>query len=161
VAAALTSVQGREFAEPVVMVADSVAGDEEIPQGITAVIVSNEIDLLSHVAVRARDAKLLFAVCFDPQTIDRLKSLREHVIACEVNALGEVVFQEGVEPASRPLPRMPAVQASTIRPEFSAYAIPEDQFNERSAASPAIRGAFEDICPTGCTNPLRLRCHLA
>ena len=149
VAASLRSVQGKDFAEPVVMVADSVAGDEEIPQGIAAVIVSSEIDLLSHVAVRARDAKLLFAVCFDPQTMDRLKSLREHVVACEVNALGDVVFQEGVEPAKRPLSRIPAVQASTVRPEFSAYAILEDQFSERTVGGKScnqrrLRGHLPD-----------------
>ncbi len=130
VVTSLGIVQGKDFTEPAVIVADSVAGDEEIPQGVAAVIVSEGIDVLSHVAVRARDAKVLFAACFDPPTLDRLKSLRGHVITVQVNALGDVTFQEGGPEVSRPMPPVSMPKTRIARPEFSTYAIPENQFNE-------------------------------
>jgi alpha-glucan,water dikinase len=132
VVTSLKTIQSKVFAEPTVIIADSVGGEEEIPLGVTAVIVSQGIDVLSHVAVRARDAKLLFAVCFDPATIERLKSLDGHVITLEIKAPGDVTFREGGELPGPLAPRPAAVHTSVARPEFTAYAIPEDQFSDRA-----------------------------
>ena len=52
----LIAVQGERFPEATVLVADAVGGNEEIPEGVTAVITSDTPDLVSHVAVRARNA---------------------------------------------------------------------------------------------------------
>ena len=94
VVATLKSIQGKSFARPVIIVADKVAGDEEIPEGVTAVITPDLTDIVSHVAIRARNAGLLFATCYDPEMIGRLKSLGGHLLNLSVNAAGDVVFEE-------------------------------------------------------------------
>jgi alpha-glucan,water dikinase len=58
----LSTVQSEQFAEDTVLVADAVEGNEEIPARVTAVITRDSPDLLSHVAVRARNAHVLFAI---------------------------------------------------------------------------------------------------
>jgi len=91
---ALKSIQGKAFAQPTIIVADEVAGDEEIPEGVTAVITPDVTDIVSHVAIRARNAHVLFATCYDPETIGQLKSLSGHCLKLSVNASGEVMFEE-------------------------------------------------------------------
>ena len=44
-----------------------VTGEEEIPEGVVAVLTPDAPDVLSHVSVRARNMKVLFATCHDPE----------------------------------------------------------------------------------------------
>jgi alpha-glucan,water dikinase len=91
----LRSVQGKSFARPTVIIADKVAGEEEIPKEVIAVITPDLTDIVSHVAIRARNAHVLFATCYDPDIIERLKSLSGHLLSLSVNAAGDVIFEEG------------------------------------------------------------------
>jgi len=88
----LRSVQGRKFARPTVVVADEVHGDEEPPEGARAVITSKSVDLVSHVAVRARNANLLFATCFDADTFAKLKELDGSRVELTVTGAGDVEY---------------------------------------------------------------------
>jgi alpha-glucan,water dikinase len=90
----LLAVQGERFAEPTVLVADAVGGEEEIPEGATAVVTADAPDLLSHVAVRARNARVLFATCFDPETYGRLKALKGKTASLRVTPGGDVQYEE-------------------------------------------------------------------
>ena len=70
----LRTIQGKQFKNPTIIVADKVYGDEEPPKGVTAVITPSSVDLVSHVAVRARNNHLLFATCYERNTFDNLKA---------------------------------------------------------------------------------------
>jgi alpha-glucan,water dikinase len=69
--AGLAEVQGGAFgaaageALPAVLVAENVGGSEDIPLGVAAVITRGTTDVLSHVAIRARAQRVLFACCGD------------------------------------------------------------------------------------------------
>ena len=123
--------QGANYAQPTALVAEAVSGEEEIPGGVVAVILGGETDILSHVAVRARDAGVLFATCYDSQVMEQLKALRGRLLSFSVNSDGEVVFQEATAAASAPAPRAAISTAGLVRPRFKAYAIPASEFNER------------------------------
>jgi len=69
----LMSVQGQRFAEPTVLVTDGVSGNEDIPEGVTAVLTTATLDLVSHAAVRARNVGILCATCFDAEPYAALK----------------------------------------------------------------------------------------
>ena len=66
-----------------------VGGQEEIPVGVTAVITPQDVDVLSHVAIRARNAGVLFATCHDPDQIARLKALDGRQVALTIGASGK------------------------------------------------------------------------
>ncbi|KAL4574024.1 hypothetical protein LXL04_020846 [Taraxacum kok-saghyz] len=70
----LLSVQNKSYESPTILVAKSVRGEEEIPDGTVAVITPDMPDVLSHVSVRARNSKVCFATCFDPNILDDLRS---------------------------------------------------------------------------------------
>ena len=118
VVAHLRSVQGGQFPHPTVVVAEKVGGDEEIPESVTAVITPDAVDIVSHVAVRARNAGLLFATCFDPETVARLQALAGRLVALKMTPSGDVVFEEGpgevVAARTLSLPVRPAAGAADV-----------------------------------------------
>jgi alpha-glucan,water dikinase len=129
---ALKSAQGKSFERPVVLIADRIGGDEEIPQGITAIITPSVIDSLSHLAIRARNSGVLFAVCYDEETIAKLKSLKGRFLRLSVKSTNDVVFEEGHEEAGAVKSRAPGVRAMASVAGFTVYALPMNDFNERN-----------------------------
>jgi alpha-glucan,water dikinase len=129
VVADLRSVQGKTYERSTVIVTDNIAGDEDIPPNITAIITPDTIDIVSHVAIRARNAQVLIATCYDLKTVDRLKSLRGQTIKLHPNPAGDVVIEEGTEEVGPVAPRVRPAHIPTSRPGFTAYAIPEKDFN--------------------------------
>nr|MBS0021118.1 hypothetical protein [Gammaproteobacteria bacterium] len=134
----LLSAQGQRYPEPTVLVSDRVAGDEEIPDGVTSVITRDTPDLVSHVAVRARNAHVLFATCFDEATYEQLKALEHHRLRFAVSAGGDVTFEEAVEATPGEVtPRgRPAVQVR--RRPFSAWAIASASFRDALVGGKSI-----------------------
>ena len=57
------------------LVADRVTGEEEVPQGAVAVLTPDAPDVLAHVSVRARNMKVLFAVCHEDAPLKEIKTL--------------------------------------------------------------------------------------
>jgi alpha-glucan,water dikinase len=52
----LRDVMAERFAEPTCLLAERVRGDEEIPEGVVGILTKSTVDIVSHVAVRARNA---------------------------------------------------------------------------------------------------------
>jgi alpha-glucan,water dikinase len=132
VVSALKSIQNKTFPRPTVVITDTVAGDENIPQGVTAIVTPDATDVVSHAAIRARNSGVLLATCYNPETVERLKSLTGKLINLQVNSAGEVIFEEGsgekAEAAPSAVTRVPK---PSFRPRFTAYAVPAGDFNEK------------------------------
>jgi alpha-glucan, water dikinase len=93
IAESLSSVQGRPHAVPTVLVADRVSGEEEIPPGTVAVLTAATVDVLSHVAVRARNAGVLVATGTEAG-IARLKALRGRRVMLTVTGGGDLAWED-------------------------------------------------------------------
>lgn len=70
----LGTVQDKVYTRPTIVIAGKVKGEEEIPDGAVAVLTPDMPDILSHVSVRARNCKVLFATCFDEKVLADLRS---------------------------------------------------------------------------------------
>ncbi|MED6215135.1 hypothetical protein PIB30_110431, partial [Stylosanthes scabra] len=70
----LLAVQNKSYERPTILVAKSVKGEEEIPDGTVAVLTPDMPDVLSHVSVRARNSKVCFATCFDPNILGDIQA---------------------------------------------------------------------------------------
>lgn len=70
----LLSVQNKTYAQPTILIANHVKGEEEIPDGTVAVLTPDMPDVLSHVSVRARNCKVCFATCFDSKVLSDLQA---------------------------------------------------------------------------------------
>jgi len=145
---ALRSVQHAHYPQPVVIVADQVAGDEEIPENVTAVLAPDVTDVVSHVAVRARNGNVLFAACHDRELLARLKSLRGREVRLEMTASGDIHFEEVSRDAIVHAPARPA-PVRLVRKQFTDYAITADRFSEatvggKSLHQTRLRGRLPD-----------------
>lgn len=52
-------MQDKYYDEPTILIAKSVKGEEEIPDGAVALLTPDMPDVLSHVSVRARNSKVI------------------------------------------------------------------------------------------------------
>lgn len=66
----LHSIDQETFKESTIVLTEIVSGDEEVPQGVSGLILLNDSDypdVLAHVSVRARNGRVLFLVSLEPQ----------------------------------------------------------------------------------------------
>nr|MBS0020956.1 hypothetical protein [Gammaproteobacteria bacterium] len=148
-AASLMSVQGERFPEATLLVTARVSGEEEIPEGVRAILTTDTPDLVSHVAVRARNARLLFATCFDDKVYGALEHQEGRNLSLRVTSAGDVTYEEGAagatvdDAAARP----PALRLR--RRNFSQWAITREDFDELAVGAKsnnlnALRGKLPD-----------------
>jgi hypothetical protein len=78
----LLGVQGVAFEQPTVVLAQSLGGMEDIPDGVVAVLTRSSTDVLSHVAIRARTQGVLLAGCSDEEEW-------RHLVELEVSLTGQ------------------------------------------------------------------------
>lgn len=52
----LITTQSKVYRRPTIIIASRVTGNEEIPDGVVAVLTPDMPDVLSHVAIRARNS---------------------------------------------------------------------------------------------------------
>lgn len=87
-------VQDKTYSTPTVLVAQQVTGEEEIPDGVVAVLTPDAPDVLSHVSVRARNMHVLFATCHDPAPLDEIKAMKGRTLHFTTTASGAVSWAE-------------------------------------------------------------------
>eukprot|EP00960_Hanusia_phi_P022117 655292-Hanusia_phi.AAC.2 len=81
----LMSVQSESYSKPTILLANSLSGEEEVPPGVVGVITPDAPDVLAHISVRARNLKVLFASCFDPDEFDNIGKLVGKTVSCQIN----------------------------------------------------------------------------
>src|SRR5208283_1127348 len=133
----LKSIQGRSFTSPAVIVADEMEGNEEIPEGVVALITTDSVDVLSHLAVRARNAHILFAVCYDSDIVEKIKSLCGLRVRLSFSEAGDLSYKESGEdvadvPESRRLTGIAIGKIKEYVPGFSSYALSMSDFSEKN-----------------------------
>lgn len=72
------------YDEPTVLVAKRVTGEEEVPEGAVAVLTPDAPDVLSHVSVRARNMKVLFAICHEEAPLKEVEDKQGSTISLQV-----------------------------------------------------------------------------
>ncbi|TVU30245.1 hypothetical protein EJB05_21855 [Eragrostis curvula] len=92
----LLTVQNKSYDKPTVLVAKAVKGEEEIPDGVVAVLTPDMPDVLSHVSVRARNSKVLFATCFDPDILSELQCHEGKLISVKPTS-SDITYRETAE----------------------------------------------------------------
>jgi alpha-glucan,water dikinase len=147
--ASLMSVQGETYGEPTVLVTARVTGEEEIPEGVVAVLTSDTPDLVAHVAVRARNEQVLFATCFDEEIFADLKTRDGQSLIVSVVGGGDIQYIEG-EVSTPSQETSSGSGALTIRRRsFSQWAVGADAFDPeivggKSNNLGALRGRLSD-----------------
>lgn len=97
----LSLLQGEDLsADPAVVLSPALGGLEDVPPGVRAVITSAPVDVLSHIAIRARNCGVLLASCGPAEWAKLLESDGTFVTPRVVD--GAVVLESGA--AACPVP---------------------------------------------------------
>ncbi len=75
---------------PVAALIDRIEGDEYIPARVVAIIARHDIPHLSHIAVRARQARVVFVVCEDPVLVRGIRALTGQNVQIDAPTEGAV-----------------------------------------------------------------------
>lgn len=89
----MLSVQDKTYAQPTILVANHVKGEEEIPDGAVALLTPDMPDVLSHVSVRARNSKVCFATCFDSNILSDLQAAQGKLIRLQPTST-DILYSE-------------------------------------------------------------------
>ncbi len=74
----------RGQSEPVLVLLKTAAGDEEIPEQVAGLVLAQEMPHLSHLAVRARQAGIVFVACEEATEFERLRQFEGQRICLRV-----------------------------------------------------------------------------
>jgi alpha-glucan,water dikinase len=144
----LASIQGTTFDRATVIVTGVAAGNEEIPGGVTAIFIPTASDILSHLAIRARNAHILFASCRDGDEFERLKRFAGHAVAVDQNGAGEIVFREASDDAVFSALAVRPIHAVARPPGFTTYAVASDRFTQQTVGKKSYNlRRLEQIVP--------------
>ncbi|KAG4921379.1 hypothetical protein JHK86_050192 [Glycine max] len=130
----LLTVQNKSYERPTILIANSVKGEEEIPDGTVAVLTPDMPDVLSHVSVRARNSKVCFATCFDPNILANLQEYKGKLLRLKPTSAdvvySEVKEGEFIDDKSTQLKDVGSVSPiSLARKKFSGrYAVSSEEF---------------------------------
>ena len=145
----LMSVQGDVYREPTVLIAEKVTGEEEIPEGVVAVLTPDTPDLVAHVAVRARNERVLFATCFDEEIFADLKARTGQNLTFSVAGGADIQYVEGKAAAAEQAIASARSALTIRRRHFSQWAVSAEAFNReivggKSNNLGALRGQLSD-----------------
>ncbi|RLM80755.1 hypothetical protein C2845_PM12G13290 [Panicum miliaceum] len=147
----LLTVQNKSYDKPTVLVAYSVKGEEEIPDGVVAVLTPDMPDVLSHVSVRARNSKVLFATCFDPEILSELQRNDGKLISVKPSTT-DISYRETAEcelldansPTAEDNKSGPSI--SLAKKQFPGkYAICADEFSDEMDVAQNVRHLKEKL----------------
>jgi alpha-glucan,water dikinase len=137
----LDAVQGKRFDPPVIIVSGKIRGDEDLPEGTLAVLTSSSVDVVSHLAIRARNQGVLLATCYDPGAFEKLKSLEGRFMDVETDASGDLRFESAEEGEERPGgggQHVPSVETHFAQPPDAPYALTAKDFREQRVGGKSL-----------------------
>ncbi|CAE8626465.1 unnamed protein product [Polarella glacialis] len=136
---------------PSIILAEKLSGEEDPPEGTVAVLTPNAVDVLSHVAVRARTMGIFLATCFDEDVLAALRQLQGQPIRVAAKA-GAVVFEQVVKDQLESQVGTPGVAKAAVvvvkPPPSSEVWVPEEllgtcpQAGAKSKNLSALRAAL-------------------
>jgi alpha-glucan, water dikinase len=135
--ASLAGVQGRRFEARTILIVDEINGDEDIPEGVTAVLTKSTVDLVSHVGVRARNAGVLLATCWDGELLTELLGQRGEWVRLLVDAVGDLTVTRG-EPMGEDAMPLPAVRTLRPVPKPGLWALTPAAFRAENVGAKAL-----------------------
>lgn len=143
----LLSVQNESYDRPTILVVRSVKGEEEIPDGAVAVLTPDMPDVLSHVSVRARNCKVCFATCFDPNILSDLQANEGKLLRLKPTS-ADIVYREVNEDeladsSSSNLKDVISSSITLVRKQFGGrYAISSEEFTSEMVGAKSRNIAY-------------------
>jgi phosphoglucan,water dikinase len=126
-------------------------GSEEIPNGITAIVLSHDLPQLSHLAIRARQNRTVFICCLDNNTFkyDFTKKYKEgEWLSMWVKGDQQIIINKEAYKEKKIEKNIKELQEDTEEEEVSEL---EEELSEDNSIIP-IEDAEKSTCGSKCAN---------
>ncbi len=123
----LHSVEAVVYGEPVILMTETVGGDEEVPEGVVGIISRYAPDLVSHLSVRTRNLGVVFGACFEDDEWHKLEELTGNSIVISSTPTGGLLFKKGHEASHKSSQTQFDVSKVKVR-DFSGWAVARKDF---------------------------------
>ncbi len=123
----LHSVESVVYSEPVILMTETVGGDEEVPEGVVGIISRHAPDLVSHLSVRTRNLGVVFGACFEDDQWHKLEELTGESIILSSSPTGGMLFKQGHEDSHKSSLKKIDISKVKVR-EFSGWAVARKDF---------------------------------
>ncbi|MGA1842731.1 MAG: phosphohistidine-like domain-containing protein, partial [bacterium] len=80
----LLSIQGCQSERPHIIISQKIDGIEDIPNWVTAIITASNVDILSHIAIRCRNAKVILCTCYEQDEFEKLALYEGKTLTVEI-----------------------------------------------------------------------------
>ncbi|CDP13198.1 unnamed protein product [Coffea canephora] len=142
----LLSVQNKSYERKTILVAKSVKGEEEIPDGTVAVLTPDMPDVLSHVSVRARNSKVCFATCFDSSILADLQAKEGKFLRLKPTS-ADIIYSEVTESELKSSSNLndagPLPSITLVRKQFGGkYALSSKEFTSEMVGAKSRNIAY-------------------
>ena len=118
-----------------IVLLEHAAGDEEIPAGVTGILLAHELPHLSHLGVRARQARVVIASCEEPALLAELRTHDNQWVSLNATPDGIQLEPtvEGETPEHRPRAERLAIPKVTLDPP--ARVLPVEKIQPRTGGN--------------------------
>lgn len=160
----LGSTLGTRFREPTVLVLDRLEGSDDLPAGTRAVLAAGSVDVLSHVAIRARNQGVLLA-CAEAAVLAEVKARHRESEWLSLRIPpdarpGDLAITEGGPPsaeagaASAELASRPAPRSLPVPAPWRGYLVQQSDFRPGVVGAKASNLArLASALPPGLATP--------
>ncbi len=96
----LRKVQGRTYKRPTIALVKRIGGEEDIPPGIRAIVTHEAPDVLSHVAIRARNGGVMVVGCIDEAMLEPLAERINRKAQLRIGPDGSLLIEDAAASAA-------------------------------------------------------------
>lgn len=124
----MDAIQGTTYKTQKVLVVKRIGGMEDIPPGVSCILTRSSMDVLSHVAIRARNQGVMLSTCHDDAAYNTLTALKG-VVTASVNPAGDVVVKEGGSASASTGAHTSGPMSLRAPPALGKMVVPQDEFS--------------------------------
>jgi phosphoglucan,water dikinase len=138
--AGLLGELGQDLPEPILALLKNAEGDEEIPNGVVGIVLAHEIPHLSHLAVRARQARVVLVTCDGISNFGKMQSHQGQMISLKATP-EKVEWERSTAPSSTQNRRrsqpviVPEVRLTSDKPWMSLEEVVQETGGGKAAAA--------------------------
>lgn len=152
--ATLRELQGQPLEEPTLVLADHVEGDEDIPPQVRAIVTPDPPDMLSHVAIRARNGRVLLIGALEHSLLTSLMARTDDTVALRFSHERGLSVEEasGTEAETAEPPRGSLPSLAEVDRE-AAVLTPAEFRRDRVGGKSLTQAQLRDLLPDAIRMP--------
>ncbi|MGA1868257.1 MAG: phosphohistidine-like domain-containing protein [bacterium] len=109
-----------------IILTDTIEGDENIPSDSVAILSPDDTDIVSHIAVRARNNGILFATCYNNELFEQLCALEGKEVSLTIDSTRAIIWEP--TKLTKSSQKKTIISLPHIDPTFTQFCLSGNEF---------------------------------